>query len=347
MTQAGGEDRFSRRLTHGAPLAVLLAFGILTAYQLLPVLKVIAVAILVALVLRTVVDALEEWGTPAWLSVVILLAIIAAVGALVVLFIIPNLRGEIHTLLSNGPGSLRSLEKPMRKLPFIPDPSQIMGRLKGSLTAIIGSLPSLVSLTVSLIVALISAVFLALYLAVSPRTYVSGVLRLMPRERRPAMREFIYRVGKRLRGWIFGTAIIASFIGVGGGLGLRLLGVPLPVTFGILAGLLDVVPFLGSVLGGLLPALLALTISPLKAVEVVVLFFVLNQIEGNILQPRIMGREVHVPGGVIIVSFLVMGTLVGPVVGTFLSVPTAVFLSVLIDEMTEREPHMENDVTKE
>ena len=100
-----------------------------------------------------------------------------------------------------------------------------------------------------------------------------------------------------------------------------LLLVSLPITFGILAGLLDVVTFLGSVLGGLLPALLALTISPLKAVEVVVLFFVLNQIEGNILQPRIMGREVHVPGGVIIVSFLVMEILVG----TFLSVPTAVF----------------------
>lgn len=218
MTQAGGEDRLSKRLTHGAPLAVLLVFGILTAYQLLPVSKVIAVAMLVALVLRTVVDALEEQGTPAWLSVVILLAtIIAAVGALVILFIIPSLRSEIHTLLSNGPGSLRSLEKPLHKLPFIPDPSQIMGKLKGSLTTIIGSLPSLVGRTVSLIVAFISAVFLALCLAVSPRTYVSGILRLMPRERRLAVREFIYRVGKRLRGWIFGTAIIASFIGVGGG----------------------------------------------------------------------------------------------------------------------------------
>lgn len=122
-----------------------------------------------------------------------------------------------------------------------------------------------------------------------------------------------------------------------------LLVVSLPITFSILAGLLDVVPFLGSVLGGLLPALLALTISPLKAVEVVVLFFVLNQIEGNILQPRIMGREVHVPGGVIIVSFLVMETWSA----RSCRCPRRCFLSVLIDEMTEKEPHMENDAMRE
>jgi predicted PurR-regulated permease PerM len=77
---------------------------------------------------------------------------------------------------------------------------------------------------------------------------------------------------------------------VGAGLGLWLLGVPLPLTLGLLAGLLNVIPFAGSVLGGALATLVALTISPLKAVEVAILFVVLNQIEGNILQPQVIGR---------------------------------------------------------
>lgn len=118
-------------------------------------------------------------------------------------------------------------------------------------------------------------------------------------------------------------------------MGLWILGVPLALTFGILAGLLDIIPFFGSILGGLLPALLALTISPVKALEVVVLFFILNQIEGNLLQPRVMGQQIKLPEGVIIVSFLVMGTLIGPVVGTLIAVPTAVLVGVILDELTD------------
>jgi predicted PurR-regulated permease PerM len=162
----------------------------------------------------------------------------------------------------------------------------------------------------------------------------------VPGERRQGVEEFIGRVGGRMRGWIAGVAFVASFIGIGSGLGLWVLGVPLPLTLGLLAGLLNVILFAGSVLGGALATLVAFTISPLKAVEVAVLFLILNQIEGNVLQPQVMGRQVRISTAVIVVSFLVLGTLLGPTMGAFLAVPATVVASVVLDELAENSPSL-------
>ena len=88
-------------------------------------------------------------------------------------------------------------------------------------------------------------------------------------------------VEDRLRGWIVGTVIVSLFVGISGGVGLWIIGVPLYISIGLIRGMLNVVPYLGSTVGALLPALVALTISPIKALLVVVL----NQAEGYILQP--------------------------------------------------------------
>lgn len=114
-----------------------------------------------------------------------------------------------------------------------------------------------------------------------------------------------------------------------------LLGVPLALIFGILAGILDIIPYVGSIVGGALPVLVALTISPTKALEVAASFFVINQIEGNLLQPKTMGGRVNVPPAMIPISMLLFATLIGPIVGTLLAVPAAVVIVTLIDWLTE------------
>jgi predicted PurR-regulated permease PerM len=68
------------------------------------------------------------------------------------------------------------------------------------------------------------------------------------------VREFIGVLVGRLRGWVVGTALVARFVGVSAGVGLWLLGVPLALTFGLLAGFLDIILLFGSVVGGALPA---------------------------------------------------------------------------------------------
>ena len=277
---------------------------------------------------------------PTWLSAIVLLLGIGAFGAVVWLVMVPNLLREFRQLTAEGPGSLQSVANLFRDLPLFSDASRFSEQLRGYLSGLLDSLPTLLYTTASALAAIVAVVFLAVYLAIDPGAYVSGVLRLVPKQRRRGVEDFIGRVGDRMRGWISGVAFVATFVGLGAGLGLWLLGVPLPLTLGLLAGLLNVVPFAGSVLGGALATLVAFTISPLKALEVAVLFVVLNQIEGNILQPQVMGRRVRISTAVVIVSFLVLGTLIGPIIGAFLAVPATVVVSVVLDELAEKRPSL-------
>lgn len=333
------QDSVFDRLSHGAPLAVFLALGLFLAYELLGVLELIAIAMLVALVLRSIVEGLERLKVPGWLAAVILVGILVGLGALIKLVVIPRLVEEAQTLSSDKPGSFNALTDLLRSVPFIPEPAQLLQRLKGFLVQWLGYLPTLVASTAAVFAAILAGLFLTLYMAINPDPLILGVLRLIPSDRRDGFREFVKRLGKRLRGWIVGTAVVASFVGAAAGVGLWLLGVPLPLTFGIIAGVLNIIPFFGSVVGALLPALLALTISPLKAVEVVALFVAINQIEAHILQPQIMGREINLHPAMVIVSFLVFGTLLG-IVGVFLAVPAAVLVGVITDELTEKTPSL-------
>lgn len=349
-------DRLLNRLSHGAPLAaivlVVLAVGLFVASRLIFILELIAIAALLALVLRVIVNGLERLGLPAWLAVTVIIAGIAAFGAFVWFVLIPSVLEEFRALTSEGPDGLQhrlqelisQASELLGGLPLIPEDflGQLPQRLEQYLSGLLGNLPNALpgfaSVFSSVFVGVVAVVFLALYFAISPRTYVSGIMRLVPVDRREGAREFVRRVGIRLRGWIVGTIIISIFVGVGVGVGLWIIGVPLALTFGIIAGVLNVIPFLGLAIAGLLPGLVALTISPTKALLVGALFIVIDQLDGNVLRPLIFGREIEMPPGWVLVSILILGVLLGPIVGTFLAIPAAVVVGVVIDELTEKEP---------
>ncbi|MGI9050928.1 MAG: AI-2E family transporter [Rubrobacteraceae bacterium] len=344
MREAGREEKLSERLSHGAPLAAIIlvvsGISLLLIYELRPILELIAVAMLLSLVLRTIVRGLDRARFPIWLSVIVLLVILGSLGALIWLVMIPRLLAELQQLTSSGFGSIESVAKLFQHLPLVPDTSKLSGNLHNYASSMVGSLPTILYSAGEALLALVAVVFLALYFAAKPSNYISGILRMVPRERRPGVEDFIKRIGTRLRGWIVGVGLVATFIGVGAGLGLWLLGIPLPLTFGLIAGVLNVIPFAGSIVGGTLPVLLALTISPTKAIEVFILYLVLNQVESHILQPQIMGRQVKVGTAMVIVAFLMLGALLGPIIGAFLAVPATVVVSVILDEIAEKEPSL-------
>ena len=327
------------RLRRGAPLAVLLAATLYLIYRLLPVLQLVAIAALLALVLRTAVHGLRALGLGRALSVIVVAAALAGFGVFVGLVIAPRVMREVEILYSRFPSYVDSLEEISQNLALVPDLSSLSDRLTDLFYRSVGSLPSLLTEAAGFAGAVAVVVFLALYISISPSPLISGVLRLVPRGRREGAREVLDVLEAELRGWIVGVVAISLFIGVGSGTGLWLIGIPLPITFGLLAGLLNVVPYLGSTVGALLPTLLALTTDRplLNALLVLTLFVALNQLEGYVLQPLVMGRQVRLHPVTIIVSFLVMGTLMG-IAGALLAVPAAVVVTTIVDQLSVKDP---------
>lgn len=336
------QDSLWQRLTHGAPLAVLLAVVLYILYELLPVLKLIAVAILLAVILRTLLRWIQKVVKKRWIAVTVLVGILGGFVVFLATFVLPSLTAETQQLLVAFPKYLTSLTDLSihlhQRFSFVPDLSQGLVKLREFIYQILSSFPLLLQQTFGATIELFATFILALYMAYDPSTLIGGVFRLVPKRHHPRFNRLLKKAGVRLRGWILGTGIAMLFLGVGTTIGLWALGIPLALSFGVIAALLEVIPYFGSIAGTFLPALIALTLSPLKFLFVLALFLVLNQIDAHLVQPIVMGKQVDLHPVAVILIFLIMGKLFG-FIGVLLAVPSAAVLMTLIDEfLPKNEP---------
>jgi predicted PurR-regulated permease PerM len=329
-----GERRWL--IAYGVSLAVLLVVVLLIAYELLRDLELVALAALVAVVLRSVVSAVKRIGAPPWMAPILTLVAIGALGAFLWLVVLPSFLRQAEDLSAEVPAYLEHLSSLSALLPgsvagYVPNLSEnVAERLSGAVSPVLSSLPQLLTSLTEVTLRTIVAIVLALYMASNPDSLISGVLRLVPDSRREDARELIQNFSARLRGWVVGTGLAMVIVGVGAGVGLWAIGVPLALSFGFLAGLLEIIPYFGPVAGALLPILVALTISPIKALLVVGLFVLLHLLDANLIQPQILGRHVRLHPVVVIVSFLFLGDLLG-FVGLLLAMPITAFLAALVE----------------
>jgi len=340
MSGARDEDTIEYQIRRGAPLALVLAAIAYILYRLVLVIEIVAVAALLALVLRTSLRWLRRIVRVRWLAVLILIGLIVGFGAFVVLVVVPSFITETQILIQQLPtylNRLRNLAASLRsRWSFVPDISQGLVQLRSFLRGLIDLFPQLLRNTFGGTIEAIGTVILALYMAYDPNSVIRGIRRLIPRRHHEKFNRILQSAEVRLEGWIFGTGVAMLLVGGGAAIGLWLLKVPLPLSFGVIAGVLEVIPYFGSITGTILPALVALTISPVKAVFVLVLFLILNQVDAHLIQPVIMGQRVKLSPVAVVVAFLAMGELFG-FFGVLLAVPAAAVLATLIDEFTPQD----------
>jgi predicted PurR-regulated permease PerM len=163
-------------------------------------------------------------------------------------------------------------------------------------------------------------VIVGIYLAAQPEMYVRGTLLLFPKRERPRMREVMYEVGYTLRWWLLAQLVPMACIGVLIGGGLWLIGVPLWLPLGLLAALLNFIPNFGPVIAAVPAVLIALADSPGKAMWVIALAIVAQNLEGYLITPMVQRRAVEMPPALTILSQVLMGLLLGPL-GVILAAP--------------------------
>jgi predicted PurR-regulated permease PerM len=173
---------------------------------------------------------------------------------------------------------------------------------------------------------------MAIYLAAEPSRYTDAVVALLPPRERPFALSIVDDLARSMRGWLVGQFINMSILGVLMALGLLAIGVPYWLAFGVFTFAAALVPFFGSLVSTLLPALVVLGQgSPGRALAVVAWGLAVHLIEGNILAPLVMAVEVELPPVVTMFGILVMGALMGPI-----GVLTAVPVIAVVDVLTRR-----------
>lgn len=139
-------------------------------------------------------------------------------------------------------------------------------------------------------------------------------------------------IDRVLSGVIRGQLTVALIVGVLVTTGLELLHVPYALLIGILAGMLDVIPYFGAFIGATPAVTLALLTSPWLAIKVIVLFFVIHQLEGSVIGPKILGESVGLHP-LAVIFFLFVGGEIGGLAGMLLGVPIAAIGKVCLRHM--------------
>jgi predicted PurR-regulated permease PerM len=193
--------------------------------------------------------------------------------------------------------------------------------------------------------AFVIVLFLSLYMSVQPQVYVQGIIRLLPvrsRSRAKAVFSELYRV---LRVWLLTKLFTMVITGVGIGIGLWILKVPMALALGVVAGILEFIPTLGPLLSCVPAILIAFMVSPVKALEVAALYFVVQWLGNHVTTPLIQQRTLAIPPAVTLALVALLGTFFG-FGGLLLSGPLTVVVFVLVKMLyvegllERRRPHV-------
>jgi predicted PurR-regulated permease PerM len=193
-----------------------------------------------------------------------------------------------------------------------------------------------VSSTFEAAAGLLILIFIAIYIGISPHTYRKGIVHLIPHAKREEAESVLTELVETLRGWLTARLIAMVAIGVITAGGLALLQVKAALALGLIAGLLELIPFYGPVISAIPAIGVALTDSPQKALYVVLLYLVIQQIEGNLLTPMILKRRLEIPPVLTILAVSAFGVVFG-VLGMLAAEPLTAATLLLVKRLYVRD----------
>jgi predicted PurR-regulated permease PerM len=332
-------ERSTAQVAYRAVLlaAALLVFG-LVFRQLLTLMLAVLITVIIAIPLAAVATRLQRRGLPRALGAMIgLLGAVAAI-ALLVYLLIPPFVDETNRFVDDVPGIVNDLETQVTDITGA-EPSEVGDKVQDFAqrytddpARLIGPITSIGLSVAGVLGALILMLITAFYMAIRPEPLVEGMLRLIPPPRRAHGRYVLERVRDAWIGWMGGVAVDMLVTGVLLYIGLRLVGLNFAVFFAVLTALLTLVPYFGAIAGGLPPVLFALTDSPGKALLVLAVYVVVQQVESNLTLPLIAPQTVRLHPAVIAIGVLVVARLFG-VVGLLVAVPLLLLVTVGVEEL--------------
>jgi len=324
---------FLRRLGATVSLVALVAVVLLLAWQGARVLLLVFAGVLLAVLLRgmaTWVAARTGLSSLRALAVVCVLSTLFVVGLLT--FAAASITQQFSELIDQVPQALEQVRTQLAGNP-------LGERLLAPLESSGGDAPvtprqvlGVASSTVGAVGTIVLVAFLGLFFAIEPGVYRRGLLHLVPQGPRDRLDEVLVEAGDVLLAWLAGRLFLMAVIGISTWLGLLLLGVPLALALGILAGLLSFIPNLGPVISAVPALLIAATIDPMRAVWVGALYLGLQTVESYVLEPLVVKRTVALPPAANIAFQLLMGTWIG-IVGITLATPLLVVLILLVSRL--------------
>jgi len=319
-------------------LGVAVAFGLIeVVIRARSVLILIGLAMFIAVGLDPIAGWLVRHRMPRWAAVLTVVVCGLAIAAAFLAAAIPPLASEATALAHQIPHYMHDLQNRNSQLGKLNVKYHIQDRLTGLVTkgsggSLVGGVLGAGALVISTVSAILVIIVLSIYfLAGLPQIKVFAY-RLVPHSRRPRVILIGDEILAKVGGYVLGNFITSVIAGLGTYLWLLAWGVPYPLLLGMFVAFLDLIPVIGSTIGGIVVSLVALTVSLPVALATLAFYIGYRLAEDYLIVPRIMGRTVQVPAIVSLVAVLIGGVLLG-IVGALIAIPVAAAVRLLLQEI--------------
>jgi predicted PurR-regulated permease PerM len=294
-------------------------------------------AIIVSYVLQPVVDMLARRRVPRGFSILLIYFTFVLLVVVAVLNAVPVATRQITQLTNNMPDIIAQvnhwIDMANSHKQYLPDAVRLglenaLGNVEKNLTGSVSSIFTFIGSAVNAIFVAFVVPFLVFYMLKDARSIGRGFVRLMPKSRRRSIHSLMLSVDETLGSYIRGQFLVMLALGILAITGYLIVGMPYALLLAVFLAFADIIPYLGPFIGAAPALLLAATVSPAMVIKVLIVNVVVQQCEGNIISPQIMGRSLKLHPMAIVAALLIGGEL-GGILGMIVAVPVLAVLKVV------------------
>ena len=308
-------------------LTLLVLLGVYVIYKLGSILGIVFLATLIVISMEqavkyfmkvTVFNKKIKRGFAVFISYFLFLIILAGM----VTFIVPPLVIELQRMIVSLPSIVSSIQIPGDWQMSLGDVLPVTSKISSGLVGVTFSVFSNFAMFVTLLV-------ISIYMSADWENIRRGFVSLFPKKIEDSVDDTLSSIEKNLGTWIKGQLLLMLAIGVASFIGLSILGVKYSVGLGLMAGIFEAIPTVGPLLSGVIAGLIGFSDSPIKGIGVVSLFIVIQQLENNILVPKVMGKVSGFSPLVIFLALLIGANFFG-IIGAICAVPVTMIISTIL-----------------
>lgn len=314
---------------------LLMLLGAYVVYRLGPILSILLISTLIVLAMEKAINFFMKktlFNRPVSRSLAVILSY-----SIIIILTITILTFGLQPILTQGTKLIINLVNIIQNVEFetgtplagLFGESLSLSSFLPQVTNISGGVLNATLLIFSNITTLITIFIFSIYMSLDWENLKSKFLSLWPKSKKEEIEDTIQDIEDNLGQWIKGQLFLMVIIGTLSFAGLILLDVDYPLALGVVSGVLEIVPILGPLISAVIAAIIAFSDDPLKGVGVLVLFTIIQQLENNLIVPKIMQKVSGFSPLVILLAFLIGSNFFG-VIGAILAVPVTMISAIIL-----------------
>lgn len=322
---------------------ILILLGIWILYLVRNVVAILFVALIVSAAIDPVVSWLTRKKIPRSLAVLLIFLILFVVIGILFSFIIPAIVNQFSNFTQDLPAHIQKLTQLFRGLEnffrlYNVDLSsqEILGTIGKKLAEYSGQIFSTTIGIFNSLISIIAVLSLTFYLSVKEEGMKSFVMSFTPGAHQEYAASLAERIRERIGKWLQGQLFLMLIIFVLDYIALSLLGVPYALILAILAGFMEIIPYIGPIISAVPAVLVGFLVNPLTGLLVLAAYVIIQQFENHVIVPQIMKKAIGLNPVAVILALLI-GAKLGGVLGAILAIPLAAALSVFVKDLMNKK----------